>query len=195
LYLSAEGTDGEDQLLVDPLERGTGEYTAVKPLRTPALTVDCFAYEVKEGGENKEPSCSEIETRAPFRFLPRGYLRGFAFAPTASFYYVQETIDAKRPFYRAAYHHVLGTPISEDREVFFAGEDEKMRLGLFSDGKRLVFLVYRFLEKTFTDIYLKPFAPGGMPEPIFRGIDYSLASLTGDRILPLPIVTRRTAAS
>src|SRR6266481_4004338 len=27
------GADGEDQLLIDPLERGTGKYTAVKPLR------------------------------------------------------------------------------------------------------------------------------------------------------------------
>jgi prolyl oligopeptidase len=180
-----EGTEGEDQLLVDPLERGTGEYTAVKPL-LPCPDGRLLLYEVKEGGERTGTfELLEIETRKRLSdFLPRGYLRGFAFAPDGeSFYYVQETIDAKRPFYRAAYHHVLGTPISEDREIFFAGEDERMRLGLFSDGKRLVFLVYRFLEKTFTDIYLKPFARGGMPEPIFRGIDYSLGlRLLGDRI-------------
>src|ERR1700730_9201254 len=28
-----DGADGEDQLLIDPVECGTGEYTAVKPLR------------------------------------------------------------------------------------------------------------------------------------------------------------------
>ena len=48
-------------------------------------------------------------------------------------------------------------------------------IGLFSDSKRLVFLVYRFLEKTLTDIYLKRFDREDLPEPIFRGIDYSLA--------------------
>jgi prolyl oligopeptidase len=183
-----EGTDGEDQLLVDPLERGTGKYTAVRPLQ-PCPDGRLLLYEVKEGGERTGTfELLEIETRKRLSdFLPRGYLRGFAFAPDGrSFYYVQETIDANRPFYRAAYHHVLGTPISEDREIFFAGEDEKMRLGLFSDSKRLVFLVHRFLEKTFTDIYLKPFAPGGMPEPIFRGIDYSLGlRLLGDRIFAI----------
>lgn len=170
------GADGEDQLLIDPLERGSGQYTAVKPLRV-SPDGRFLLYEVKEGGERTGTfELLDIDTckRLP-DFLPRGYLRGFAFAPDGkSFYYVQEAVDAKRPFYRAAYHHVLGAPIGEDQEIFFAGEDEKIRLGLFSDSKLLVFLVSRFLEKTFTDIYLKPFERQGMPEPIFSGIDYSL---------------------
>jgi prolyl oligopeptidase len=183
-----EGADGEDLLLIDPLERGTGSHTAVKPLR---ISPDgrLLLYEVKEGGERTgtfELLDIEIRKRLPDR-LPRGYLRGFAFAPDGkSFYYVQETVAAKRPFYRAAYHHVLRTPINEDEEIFFAGEDERIRLGLFSDSKSLVFLVHRFLETTFTDIYLKPFARQGMPEPIFSGIDYSLGlRLLDDRMLAI----------
>jgi prolyl oligopeptidase len=179
------GADGEDQLLIDPLERGTGKYTAVKPLR---LSADgrLLLYEVKEGGERTGTfEILEIETRKrlPDR-LPCGYLRGFAFTPDGkSIYYVHEAADAKRPFYRAAYHHVLGTPFSEDQEIFFAGEDEKIRLSLFSDSKRLVFLVYRFLEKTLTDIYLRSFDGTGLAEPIFLGIDYSLGlRLLDDRI-------------
>ena len=137
------GADGEDQLLIDPLERGTGEYTAVKPLR---LSPDgrLLLYEVKEGGERTGTfELLEIETRKRLPdLLPRGYLRGFAFAPDGKrFYYVHEAVDAKRPFYRAAYQHVLGTSHSQDQEIFFAGEDEKIRLALFSDSKRLVFLV------------------------------------------------------
>jgi prolyl oligopeptidase len=182
------GADGEDQLLIDPLERGSGQYTAVKPLRV-SPDGRLLLYEVKEGGERTGTfELLEIDTRKRLPdFLFRGYLRGFAFAPDGkSFYYVLEAVDAKRPFYRAAYHHVLRTPISEDQEIFFAGEDEKIRLGLFSDSKRLAFLVYRFLEKTFTDIYLKPFEREGMPEPIFSGIDYSLGlRLLDDRMLAI----------
>jgi len=154
-----DGADGEDQLLIDPCERGTGEYTAVKPLRV-SPDGRLLLYEVKQGGERTGTfELLEIATRKRLPdYLARGYLRGFAFAPDGkSFCYVHEAVEAKRPFYRAAYRHVLGTPASEDPEIFFAGEDAKIRLGLFSDSKRLVFFVYRFLQRTFMDIYLKPF--------------------------------------
>ncbi len=182
------GSDGEDQLLIDPLERGTGQYTAVKPLRV-SPDGRLLLYEVKEGGERTGTfELIEIETRKRLPdLLPRGYLRGFAFAPDGKrFNYVHESVDAKRPFYRAAYQHVLGTSPSEDQEIFFAGEDDKIRLALFSDTKRLVLLVSRFLDKTVTDIYLRSFEGSGLPEPIFRGIDYSLGlRLLGDRIFAI----------
>src|SRR5690348_4517696 len=136
-----EGADGEDQLLIDPTERGTGKFTAVKPIRV-SPDGRLLLYEVKEGGERTGTfELLEIETRERLSdLLPRGYLRGFAFASDGkSFYYVHEALNAKRPFYRAAYHHVLGTPVSEDREIFFAGENEKTRLSLVSDKKRLGF--------------------------------------------------------
>ena len=123
-------TDATDRLLIDPSERGTGKYTAVKPLRV-SPDGRLLLYEVKEGGERTGTfELLEIETRKRLSdLLPRGYLRGFAFAPDCkSFYYVHEAVEAKRPFYRAAYQHLLGTPASEDREIFFAGEDEKIRL-------------------------------------------------------------------
>jgi prolyl oligopeptidase len=181
-----EGADGEDHVLIDPSERGTGKYTAVKPLRV-SPDRRLLLYEVKEGGERTGTfELLEIETRKRLPdLLPRGYLRGFAFAPDCkSFYYVHEALYAKRPFHRAAYHHVLGTPASEDQEIFFAGEDEKIQLSLVSDKKRLGIFVYRFLEKTFTDIYLKPFDGEAPPHPIFRGLDYMLAlRLADERIL------------
>ena len=115
---------------------------------------------MKEGGERTGSfELLEIETRKRLPdLLPRGYLRGFAFAPDGkSFYYIHEAVETKPPFHRAVYQHLLGTPASEDREIFFAGEDEKIRLILVSDKKRLAFFVYWFLEKTLTDIYLQPF--------------------------------------
>jgi prolyl oligopeptidase len=146
-------------------------------------------YEVKGGGERTGIfELLDIETRERLPdFLPRGFLRGFAFAPNGkSFYYVHEAVETNRPFYRAAYQHFLGTLPNEDHELFFAGEDEKLRLGLCSDSKRLVFLVYRFLEKTLTDIYLRLFDGSEKPRQIFSGIDYSLGlRLLDDRILAI----------
>jgi prolyl oligopeptidase len=183
-----DGADGADQLLIDPLERGKGPYTAAKPLRV-SPDGRLLLYEVKEGGERTGTfELLEIATRRRLPdLLPRGHLRGFSFAPNSkSFYYVHRCVDAKRPFYRAAYQHVLGTSPSEDLEVFFAGENEKIRLALISDSKRLVFLVYRFFEKTLTDIYLKPFEGKGPPEAIFLEIDFSLRlQLSGDRIFAI----------
>src|SRR5258708_4476505 len=183
-----EGADGEDQLLIDPSERGTGNYTAVKPLQV-SPDGRLLLYEVKEGGERTGTfELLEIELRKRLPdLLPRGYLRGFAFAPNGKgFYYVHETLNAKRPFYRAAYRHVLGTPSSEDREIFFAGEDERVRLALLSDKKRLGFFVYRFLDKTLTDIYIQPFEGGGSSELIFSRIDYMLGlRLMDDKILAI----------
>lgn len=187
IYLR-EGSDGEDQLLIDPAERGTGKYTAVKPLRV-SPDGRLLLYEVKEGGERTGTfELLEIETRKRLPdFLPRGYLRGFAFAPDGkSFYYVHEALDTKRPFYHAAYHHLLGTPTLHDREIFVAGDDEKLRLGLLADKKRLAFFVNRFLDKTVTDIYVKPFEAGSSLQPIFHKIDYMLGlRLMDNKILAI----------
>ncbi|MGB2664441.1 MAG: prolyl oligopeptidase family serine peptidase [Candidatus Acidiferrum sp.] len=183
-----DGADGEDHLLIDPIARATGAYSAVMPIRV-SPDGRLLLYEVKEGGERTGTfELLEIETRKRLPdFLPRGYLRGFAFAPDGkSFYYVHEEVGATRPFYRAAYQHVLDTPTGQDQEIFFAGEDQKIRLGLLSDSKRLVFLVHRFLEKTLMDIHLRSFDGTGLAEPIFLGIDYGLGlQLLDDRILAI----------
>jgi len=183
-----EGADGEDQLLIDPAARGTGRFTAVKPIRV-SHDGTLLLYEVKEGGERTGTfELLDIATRQRLPdLLPRGYLRGFAFAPDCkSFYYVHEAIDAKRPFYRAAYQHVLGTPSRDDHEIFFAGEDEKVRLGLIADKMRLAFFVYRFKEKIVTDIYFKSFEDKSSPEPIFREICYILRlRLLDEKILAI----------
>lgn len=114
-----EGTDGPDQVLVDPALRGTGPHTAVKPLR---ISPDghLLLYEVKQGGERTGTfELLDIQTGETLPdVLPRGYLRGFAFAPDSqAFYYVHEASEAQGQHYRAAYKHVLGTSSTQDKEV------------------------------------------------------------------------------
>jgi prolyl oligopeptidase len=178
-----DGAEGRDQLLVDPRQRGTGNYTAVKPLRV-SPDGSLLLYEVKEGGERTGTfEILDIANRMTLPdCLPHGYLRGFAFAPDGkSFYYVHESKKAKRPFYRAAYRHVLGTNSETDWEIFCAGENEKLRLAIVSGRRQLGFVVYRFLDKTYTDFYLWS---KGLVLPILRDADYSFApSFHGGRIL------------
>jgi prolyl oligopeptidase len=177
-----EGPEGEDQLLVDPTQRTTGPHTAVKPLRV-SRDGQLLLYEIKEGGERTGTfACLDVPHRQTISdTLPRGYLRGFAFTPdNKGFYYVHESSSSKRPFYRAAYHHVLGTAFGEDREIFYAGEDEKLRLHMMSGGDRLGFLVYRFLERTRTDFFVTPLNSDQSPERVLADADYSF----GPQMIP-----------
>jgi prolyl oligopeptidase len=173
------GADGEDQLLVDPAEHGAGNYAAVKPLRV-SPDGQLLLFEVKEGGERTGTfKLLEIESKRTLPdALPRGYLRGFAFAPDGrSFYYVHEPANAEEPRRHAAFHHVFGTESSEDRQIFFAGEGEKLRLCLTSDATRIGFLVYHFLHKTRTDFYLQPWESKAPPEHILRDADFRFGPL------------------
>jgi prolyl oligopeptidase len=169
-----EGAEGTDRLLIDPAERGTGPYTAVKPLRV-SPDGRLLLYEVKEGGERTGTfEILEIENRTALSdVLPRGYLRGFAFAPDSkSFYYVHELLRAKRPQYRAAYHHVLGTRFEDDFEVFCAGDDQQLRLHLVPGTHHLGFLIFHFSEKTLTEFFVWSITGGRAPEPIIRRAEY-----------------------
>jgi prolyl oligopeptidase len=165
-------------------------------------------YETKEGGERTGTfALFDIQTRRTLPdLLPRGYLRGFAFAPDGkSFYYVHESLERNRSFYRAAaYRHFLGAPFADDREIFCAGEEENLRLGLICDTSRLGFLVYRFLDRTHTDFYLTTFDSQDPPLRLFAGAEFSfgprliagrLLAIT-DRAAPnLRIVELRTCES
>ena len=187
IYLR-EVPDGDDQLLIDPAGRMTGKHTALRPLR---LSQDgrLLLYEVKEGGERTGTfELFDVEKREKLPdALPRGYLRGFSFAADArSFYYVHEALGAKRPHYRAAYRHVLGTAFDGDREIFYAGEDQRLRLHIVAGEKRLGFLVFRFCDKTYTDFYLWRFDSESPAELLVDNADYKFGPLLlKDRILAI----------
>ena len=174
-----EGAKGADQLLIDPTERGMGPYTAVKPLRV-SPDGRFLLYEVKDGGERTGTfELFDIESRQPLPdVLPRGYLRGFAFAPDArSFYYVHEFPDAKRPDYRAAYQHVLGRSFDDDKEIFFAGESPNLRLQIVSGAEYIGFLLVHFADVTMTDFSIWACGTDKPPQPIIRQAEYKFGPL------------------
>ena len=174
-----EGLDGQDQLLIDPDQRGTGRYTAITPLRV-SPDGRLLLYEVKEGGERRSVfELLEIDTgnRLP-DFLPHGSLRGFAFEPDSrSFYYVHEPADAKGASARTAFRHVLGTPFKEDKQVFAAEGSEHIRLHIVPGKEHFGFLVFRLLDRTYTEFHLLRIGIEATPRPILQGAEYRFGPL------------------
>jgi prolyl oligopeptidase len=172
-----EGAGGRDQVLVDPATRGTGARMSV---RIVSVSPDgkLLAYGVRQGGEDYQ--AVEILDVDGLKVLPdglpRGFLRSFAFAADSkSYYYVHEVIDAQRRHYRAAYHHVIGTEASQDREIFFAGESPYLRLGMrASDDRRYIaHLVVRSEAKTTIDLYAQDVFSGDPARLIAPGKEYT----------------------
>jgi prolyl oligopeptidase len=191
-----EGRGGADQLLIDPAQRGTGPYAAVKPLRV-SPNGRLLLYEVKEGGERTGKfELLDVETRVTLAdILPRGYLRGFAFAPDSkSFYYVHESPSAQRPHCRSAYRHILGTSFDDDKEIFCAGEDEKLRLHIVPGPKELGFLILHLHDRARTDFLLWSMGSDRDAESIVRDAAYQFGPwlLKDGRILA---ITDREAAN
>jgi prolyl oligopeptidase len=183
-----DGADGKDQLLINPADSGNGAYTAVKPVQ---LSSDgrFLLLETKQGGERTGTfSLFDIESRSTLpEVLPRGYLRGFAFAPDGkTAYYVHEPLAAARSCGAVVRQHTLGTDFTADREVFRAREDGRLRLALVFDMARLGILVYHFLERTRTDFYLLPFDSAGAPEPVIANAEYAfIPQLASGKILAM----------
>lgn len=178
IYLR-EGAEGEDELLIDPSAEGQGIHVAVKPLRV-SRDGRLLLYEIKEGGERTGTfALFDIESRKTLPdVLPRGYLRGFAFAPDGkSFYYVHEPVDSNKPLHCTAYRHFLGANFREDQEVFCAGDGDKLRLSLVSDAHRLGFLVYRFAEKPLTSFFLRSMDGAEAPECVVSDAEYRFGPL------------------
>lgn len=181
-----EGLDGKDQVLIDPAERGTGPYTAVKLLRI-SPHGQLLLYEVKQGGERSGSfELFDVENRRPLRDkLARGFLRGFAFSPDSrAFYYVHEPLTSSS---RTAYRHVLGTNFAEDVRVFHAGEDERSRLSIVSGTEQLGFFLVRFNDRTSIDFYLWPIESTQAPETVIRNADYKFGPvpMNSGRILAI----------
>jgi len=169
-----EGLEGTDQLLIDPDERGTGKYTAVKPIRV-SPDGRLLLYEVKEGGERTGTfELFEVERRKPLPdVLSHGYLRGFAFSPDSlAFYYSHEPVGVNSSCRRAAYRHVIGTSFRGDAEIFVAGEDKRIRLHIVPGKRQIGLLVCRFLDTTLTDFYLWRFADQATVESVIRNAEY-----------------------
>lgn len=183
-----EGVEGFDEVLIDPAQRSTGDHTAVKPLQ---LSPDggLLLYEVKEGGERTGVfELFDIEKRELLPdALPRGYLRGFAFAPDMrSFYYVHEAARQADQRNRTVYQHNFGTALTDDREIFRAEGSDNLRVLLVAGATCLGFLVFKFGNKRQTDFYVWSMGQQARADLLVSHAEYTFAPVfQRDRILAI----------
>jgi prolyl oligopeptidase len=170
-----DGLFGQETILVDPALHASGITIAVG---ITAISQDgrFLAYTVRQGGtDHSALEILDLERNAvlPDR-LPEGFCTGFAFAPDgAGFYYSHRELHDPRPHYRAAFWHSLGTERSQDLEVFFAGEEPNLFLGILDspEAKLLAYAVFSAGKHPVTSIHLQSMDLQASPKLLLSGIE------------------------
>jgi|SRR5579859_465651 len=169
-----DGLFGNETILVDPELRATGTSTAVSIV---AISLDArfLAYSVRQGGTDHaalEIFDIERNTLLP-DCLPDGFCTGFAFAGDGTgFYYSHRALRDPRPNYKAALWHRFRSDLSQDVEVFFAGEEPNLFLEILDspEANLLAYAVFSTGKHPTTSIYLHSLEPGAAPRLLLRDI-------------------------
>src|SRR5579862_2969044 len=171
-----KGLFGEDTALVDPASRATGASTSVSIV---AISEDgrLLAYSVRQGGtDHSALEIVDLERNVvlPDK-LPEGFCTGFTFAPDGSgFYYSHRELHDARPHYRAVFWHGFGTDRSPDQEVFFAGEQPNLFVGVLcsSEANLLAYPVFSTGKLRRTSVYLMTMPHASdQPKPLLENIE------------------------
>src|SRR3984957_10061007 len=170
-----KGLFGEETVLVDPSLRATGTSTAVSIV---AISHDAqfLAYSVRQGGTDHsalEILDLEKNTALPDR-LSEGFCTGFVFASNGTgFYYSHRDLRDPQPNYIAAFWHRFGSDRSQDVEVFFAGDEPNLFLGILDspEGDCLAYAVFRAGKRPTTSLYLHSLEPGEAPKLLLHDVE------------------------
>jgi prolyl oligopeptidase len=157
-----DGLFGPETILVDAAQRGSGSSIAVS-IAAISHEGHFLAYAVRQGGtDHSSLEILDVERGVvlPDR-LPEGFCMGIVFAPDGSgFYYSHRELNDPHPNYRAAYWHQFGTEPSEDREIFVAGEEPNLFLGIIgpSEANLLAYSVFLTGKVLRTSLYVQEVA-------------------------------------
>jgi prolyl oligopeptidase len=169
------GLFGEETVLVDPALRATGSSTAVSIF---AISHDArfMAYSVRQGGtDHSAIEILDIERNAVLPdCLSDGYCSGFVFGPDGTgFYYSHRALRDSRPNYRTAFWHSFGSEPSQDVEVFVAGEEPNLFLGILDspEANILAYVVSSVGKRPSTSVYLHSLEPGGAARLLLHDIE------------------------
>jgi prolyl oligopeptidase len=170
-----DGLFGQETILVDPASRASRTTTAVA---IAAISQDgrYLAYTVRQGGtDHSALEILDLKRGAVLSdHLPEGFCTGFAFTPDGSgFYYSHRKLHDQRPHYKAAFWHRLGTDQSQDQEVFFAGEEPNLFLGILHspDASLLAYVVFSAGKQPVTSIHVQGMEHGASPTLLLSGIE------------------------
>jgi prolyl oligopeptidase len=162
----------EEIVLVDPALRGQGSAIAVSILKI-APDGNVLAYGVRhDGTDSQAVEFLDIAHRCvlPDR-LPEGLGPGLVFSLDGlGFFYTHEISNSSRPNHRAVYSHQFGRRPEEDLEIFVAGENANLHIGLFasSDGKLLGYRATHSQDPITFDLYVQDLASGGSAQKIME---------------------------
>jgi prolyl oligopeptidase len=140
---------GEEIVLVDPAFRCEGGLTAVSIVNI-SRDGRLLAYAVKHSGSDRQSvEFFDVDSRyvLPDR-LPEGFRSGLVFSlDRKGFYYSHQNIDSSRAGYRAVRWHEFGTELIRDHEIFVAGDNANLRVGVFASAGHQ-FLAYLVIHLT-----------------------------------------------
>lgn len=168
------GLFGEDKVLIDPVTRSNATTTSVSITK---ISHDgrFLAYSVRQNGaDHSTLEILDIERNMnlPDR-LPNSSHIGIAFALDGSgFYYCHRRLHDLRPNYRAVYFHRFGAPECEDHEVFFAGEEANLFLGILDspEPNLLAYPVFSVGKDRRNSLFLHRLASTSGPKLLIRNI-------------------------
>jgi|HubBroStandDraft_5_1064220.scaffolds.fasta_scaffold00433_9 prolyl oligopeptidase len=154
-----DGLFGPETVLVDPARRGCGKSIAVS-IASISHDGRFLAYYIRRGGtDHSSLEILDVEhgTVLPDR-LPEGICTGFVFAPDGTgFYYSHREFHDPHPNYRAAFWHRFSSESEQDQEMFVAGDEPQLILGILDcqDTKRLAYAVCFTGKSSRTSVYLQ----------------------------------------
>jgi prolyl oligopeptidase len=169
-----DGLSGEERVVVDPAQRGTGNSTAVSIIAV-SHNGRLLAYSVRQGGtDSAAVEIIDVDHGSILADnLPNGSCTGFVFASDDSgFFYSHSEAGHAHPNIRAAFWHRFGTERSEDQQQFFAGEDPSLILGMIesSEAHLLGYCIVVAGKHPVVSLYLQDFAPNATPTLFLENI-------------------------
>jgi prolyl oligopeptidase len=154
------GLQGSDEVLVDPHPLSADHSTSVVLLDV-SYDASVVAYGVRAGGQD-EVVVHFLDTKTHKELpeqLPRALYEGVALQrDNRGLYY-----SILRPDGPRAYHHVTGTSVSEDMEIFGKGygPDRGIGVTISEDGRYLLIALVYGAGSTQADLYFQDLQSGG----------------------------------
>lgn len=154
----SNGLKGEETVLVEPGRRSKRSSSALSIVD---ISADgrFMAYAVRTAGtdyaaiEILDIKLNKILADS----LEEGFCRGFAFAPyEAGFYYSHNTVHDPRPHHQAVFWHRFGSDSSHDQEVFCAGNEPHLLLGIrhSTEGDVLAYFAFTTGKQRRTSLFI-----------------------------------------
>lgn len=167
-----KGLQGADEVLVDPHALSADHSTSVG-LMGISQDGSLAAYSIRTGGQD-EVTVHFIDTETRKELpdqLPKANYFGLSIQlDNRGVYYSHTTPDGPR-----VYHHVMGSAVVTDAEIFGKGfgPDKIIGAGLSEDGHDLLIEVVYGSGSTRSEIYFQDVEKGGPVKPVVNDLDYN----------------------